>query len=83
MRTRRVATGLVIFALIMAVGWVLALIATGHDNGALRILAVLPAAVGITLFRLVPRVSRDASEPSAAQTIQGASQPAPVDIVDR
>jgi hypothetical protein len=83
MRTRRVAKGLVIFAIVMAVGWVISLILTGHDNGALRILAVLPAAVGITLFRMVPKVPPPTAAEDAVPSAQGASQPAPVDIVDR
>jgi hypothetical protein len=88
MRARRVATGLVIVASILGVGWVMALIVTGHDNGALRILAVLPGAVGITLLRMFPRedpAEKRASTSSSASPSPelGAMHPAPVDIVDR
>lgn len=82
MRTRRVARILVVFAIVMAVAWVCAFVATGHEYAGFRILAVLPAAVGITLYRLVPKPAPIATA-EAAPAAQGARAPAPVDIVDR
>ena len=90
---RIVARGLLIATAVLAVAWLIALITTGHDTPSLRIAAVVPAAVGVTLLRIFPKVGPAVTPASeAARELEhnrlgasqlGATSPAPIDIVDR